>query len=266
MNCAGCGNELIDNDKFCMVCGKQVTEMEVAASLQPHIDMSMGDGAQQKQDQNKEKNESLEKVQKTAKNYWHFVIENLKAPVQKGLSHGNQDFLYGYINIFVLSFLYALGSYFQLKSTAGMFSFFASSVSFAETFFSVFIYAALASFVVVGVIFGILKWLLKVDVSFHQVLGRFGALITIPTALSVLYFILALPGLGKMTSFVSMLILSGLQIALILAFFSYRMQAKAKFDAIYGIFIAYAVFAIFIALTSGTFSKYFFGGLLNFGF
>jgi zinc-ribbon domain len=264
VNCVECGNEVIDNDKFCMVCGKQVTEMEVAASLQAE-NAAEQKAAQQKQASNKEPNENLEKVRNTAKSYWQFLVENLKAPTERGLGKKENDFLYGYINIFVLSFLYALGTFFELKSATGMFSFFSRSVSFFETFFSVFIYAALASLVVVGVIFGILKWLLKADVSFHQVLGRFGALITIPTVLSALYCLLALPGLVKITSFLSMLILSGLQIALILAFFSYRMQAKAKFDAIYGIIIAYAVFAIFIALTSGAFSKYFFGGLLNFG-
>ena len=272
MNCVQCGTEIEVNDRFCIKCGKPVLEMEVAASLQQNtesipLEKNAQENVQQMQSSasSKGQSENIDKARETAKSYWNFIVENLKAPTERGLNQKGNDFLYGYINIFILSLLFGLGTYFEIKSVTGGYSFLSRSVSFFETFFTVFIYVAIASLVIVGVVFGVLKKLLKVDVTFHQVLGRFGALITIPTVLSSVYFILALPGFTKIIALVSMLILSSLQIALILTFFSYRMQAKSKFDAIYGIIIAYVIFGIFIALTSDAFSKYFFGGLLKFG-
>lgn len=272
MNCFECGNELEENDKFCMKCGKQVPEMETAAALEPStesvpLEKNEQGNVQQMQSSasSKGQNENIDKARETAKSYWNFIVENLKEPAVRGLNQKENDFLYGYINIFILSLLFGLGTYFEMKSVTGVLGLFSSGISFFETFFTIFIYVAITSLVIVGVIFGILKILLKVDITFHQVLGRFGALITIPTALSGVFFIFALPGFTKIIVLVSMLILSSLQIALILTFFSYRTQAKSKFDAIYGIIIAYVIFGVFIALTSDTFSKYFFGGLFNFG-
>lgn len=260
MYCSNCGESLEKEDLFCSGCGKRVEQQEVDQSkIEIASAVTMEDGQEEK----KHLNENVEKAKKAAKNYWGFLLENIKSPFERGINQKPNDFLFGYFNIFFLSLFFGLGTYFEMKSITGGFSLLGNNIHFFKTFFSVFLYGIITSLVVVAVLFGIQKLLFKVSISFNHILARFGTLITIPTVLSVLFFIAALPGLIKIIGIIISLILISLQIAIIITFLSYRKQSKVKFDPIYGLLIAYVIMGIFVALTSDVFTKNFFSGLFN---
>ncbi|WP_280772024.1 zinc ribbon domain-containing protein [Salipaludibacillus daqingensis] len=262
MNCSKCGHELSPNDKFCMKCGHPVkTEEETAATTVDSAEQTVV--VQPEQTNKQSSNEYVEKSKETAINYWNFVKANLMAPTQRGLANTNNDFIYAYINIAIYGIFFGLGTYFQARATP--LSFFGGEISFGSTFFSMFFYSVASLMIGAVLVFGVSKFLLKMDqLSFHDVLARFGAIMTVPVALSGLYFLAAIPGLHTFLGFVSLLLLAGIHIALILTLFSFRDQAKATFDPIYALFIVFIGYAIFIALTADIFIQHFIGGLLPF--
>ncbi|SDZ17944.1 zinc-ribbon domain-containing protein [Evansella caseinilytica] len=262
MNCLNCGNELQSVDKFCIKCGTMVErEDETAATAAVHH--ASGDGQnqnaggatnQQPGTGNTKSAEFIEEARKTSKHYWNFFLEMIKAPTVRAFNNTSNDFIYGYINIFVLALFLGLGMYFQARAAmAGVSSYFGVSVSFVDTFFPMFLYSAISTFVLAALLFAGLKLLLKVNISFHACLGRFGALLSIPVILSAAYLIFAFTGLQMMIILLLMLVLVGVQIALILSLFSYRKQATAAFDPIFTLLVIYAVYGILFGGTADIF-------------
>ncbi|MBU9713965.1 hypothetical protein [Evansella tamaricis] len=194
-------------------------------------------------------NEFLEKVTAIAKGYWTFFLENLKAPASRAFDNTQKDFIYGYINFFVLSLFLAFGLYFQIRS-ATSFGGFGPVIGFSDVFFSVFFYALVSFVIGVAIVFGVLKLLMKGEVSFHDVVGRFGAMISIPVALSVLYFIISITGISMLTNFLALLVMSGIQIGVILTLYSHRKTGEGAFDPIYALFITYAVYVIYLGVSA----------------
>jgi len=262
MNCSKCGNGINPNDKFCMKCGHPVkTEEETAATTMNSAEETIV--VQPKEKLRKDSNEYVEKSKDIAINYWNFVKANLIAPTQRGLENSNNDFIYAYINIVIYGLFFGLGTYFQARATP--LSYFGGEISFASTFFSMFFYSVASLLIGAVFVFAVLKFFLKVNnLSFRDVVGRFGSIMTVSVALSAVYFLAGIPGLHTLLGLISLLLLAGIHIALIVTVFSYRDQAQATFDPIYALFIIFIGYGIFIALTADIFIKYFIGGFLPF--
>ncbi|WP_096186970.1 zinc ribbon domain-containing protein [Evansella halocellulosilytica] len=278
MNCKKCGNELQEGDKFCQHCGEPVQESDVpgqpdeetAASLTygDEIEVSEQAAEETEKSQTKQKaNEYVDKTKEISLNYWTFIVENVKAPAKRGLENRANDYVFGYINIAVFALFFALGTYFQSRAAMSGLSAFlgGGEVSFFETFFTIFLYSAASSLIGVVFIFAVLKFIMKSEnTSFHDVLARFGALYTLPVALSLLFFLISIPGLSMVLSLVILLMVAGLQIALIVTLYSFSQQLETTFDPLYGLFLVYIGYAVFVAFTADIVVQYFLSGLLPF--
>ena len=257
MKCIHCGNETAAADKFCVKCGNPLAHDEVATAIQ-----NEGPLHNSFEEVNTGKSFS-DTIKNIAVSYGNFILENLKTPTKRANSTEKTDFVYGYINIGLLSLFLSLGMYFQLKNFTDEFGFFSPEISFFKSFFTVFFIGIIALILSAAVMYGIVKGLYKAILSFHDVVGRFGSLISVSTVLSFVFLLFSLIGMVAISSFVSTLIISLAQVAIIITLYSMRKQATAQFDPIYGIIGFYVVFSILIALTSDTISQYFVGGFLG---
>lgn len=276
MKCDKCGYNVGNDDKFCMKCGNPVqpdqesaaTVMDSSGEFEEAYDDSNEQANQSTSSDEKsnQTNEYVEKSKERAISYWGFVKENLKDPAKRGLNHKAGDYVFGYINIAVFALFFGLAAYFQSsQAMSGLSAFGMGEVSFFETFFTIFLYSIATSLVGVALIFAVLKFVMKLETPFHDVLGRFGALYTIPTVLTVGFFIIAaIPGLYILLGLFTLLLMAGMQIALILTLFTFHKSGKTSFDPIYGLFLVYVGYAIFVGLTSDIAAGLFLGGLVGF--
>ena len=260
MKCSNCGHEMKANEKFCIKCG--LSASDVATEMKkPDVEEVSADLELSHVESNHEsvkENTPIGKVKETVSSYWVFVRENLKAPIARAQKSGPLDFVYGYITIGIISLLLALGGYIKLSLwTSGWSDFFGYRTPFFETFFTALFYGVIGFLAAAGVVFAVLKLMFGSDVSFHSVLGRFGSLLTVPLACSVLFFISSFTGVDFILGFVTLLLLCILQAAIILTFYSFVTQTKSTTDSFYGIVVIYGVFALLIGLTADTFFRYF---------
>ena len=261
MICKNCGNEMKEGEKYCTKCGLPVT---AAVSGSPSLNgakqevSATADRGQAAGSQPAGQKTSAEQMKKTAVNYWAFILENLKVPHARGMKSGPLDFVYGYMTIGIMAFLFAMGSFINLRLLSnGWGGFYRYEVPFFETFFTALFYGAIGFLAIAGIMFGVLKLMMQADVRFHDVLGRFGALLTVPLALSVLFFLSSFTGVGFIQGFITFMLLCSLQAAIILAFYSFTKTASAKYDPLYGVLAMYAVFGVLIGITADTFFRYF---------
>lgn len=249
MHCENCGRSTEEMTRFCVECERFIRE--TAATLEE------GEVSQKMQSADPVTNEYVQKGKALSKDYWRFFHEHLKAPIQ-GESAGVSQLTNASINILLLSLLSGFGLYFDLKNL----SFLGADVSF-KTVLAVFVYMIAACVVSAILLFGVAKLLMNVDVKFKTVLARFGALVTVPTAFSALYFLASLPGMVTLASLFQLLMLVGLQIAILTTLFSFRKAARSSFDPIFGMLVFYAVFGLLFWVSRGCLPSMFLGTLLK---
>lgn len=248
------------NEKYCITCGLPAAD-EAVSLKHPNVQEVSAELELSQDESNRESvkdNPSIGKVKETASSYGMFVRENLKAPLARAQKSGPLDFVYGYISIGIISLLLALGSYIKISLwTSGWTDFFGYRTPFFETFFTALFYGIIGFLAAAGIVFAVLKLMFGSDVSFHSVLGRFGSLLTVPLAISVLFFVFSFTGVDFILAFITLLLLCILQAAIILTFYSLVTRTKSTTDSFYGIVVIYGVFALLIGLTADTFFRYF---------
>mgnify|MGYP001240457887 CR=1 FL=1 len=242
MQCSQCGNPIQDNVAFCSSCGHPVHNQAAATSEQPKTQT--------------ETHPLIEKGTEASKNYWDFVVENLKSPVLTGVKTPREQFSYGYINLLLLALFFGLGGYFHLKELST--GFFAPEIPFFETFFTLFFYGAGASLVAAGAILIVVLFLMNASIHFHDVIARFGALATVPMVMMAFYFFTALVALPTLSTFAYLFLLAGLIAGTVITLYSFKDEAKANFDPFYGIMITFAIFALYLWLTKSVLFEYLF--------
>lgn len=261
MKCANCGHEMKASEKYCIKCGLPAFDTVSEVKKQPNAgetsaDLDLGHV--------ESKRESIGgkppsgKIKETVSSYWQFIRENLNAPLARAQKSGPLDFVYGYITIGIISLLLALGGYIKISLwTSGWTDFFGYRTPFFETFFTVLFYGIIGFLAAAGIVFAVLKAMFGSNVSFHSVLGRFGSLLTVPLAISVLFFFFSFTGVDFILGFITLLFLCIIQAAIILTFYSFVTLTTSKIDSFYGIVAIYGIFAILIGLTADTFFRYF---------
>ncbi|ADU30545.1 zinc ribbon domain-containing protein [Evansella cellulosilytica] len=246
MKCEKCNHELTEEAKFCLNCGAPVTKDETAAALASENSVVQTENGG---NTNQATNEFVEKSVDLAKNYWEFLVGNIITPSKRSMNNTEKDFIFGYINVGLFALLIGLGTYFQLRAMLSFGGLFSIPVSFLETFPIMFIFTAALVMLGVGLIFVVLLFLMKVKVSFHDIVGRFGSLMTIPLALSILYFLFAIPGVHALSNFVLLVAFLGIQLAIVFTLLSHKEDATSSFDPIFALFSIFAIYTIFIGVT-----------------
>lgn len=242
MQCSQCGNPIHDNMAFCSSCGHPVHNKAATTLEQPTTQT--------------ETHPIIEKGAEAFKNYWGFVIANLKSPALTGIKTPREQFAYGYINLLLLALFFGLGGYFHLKEM--LIGFFSPNIPFFETFFTLFFYGAGASLVTAGALLLVVLFFMNADIHFHDVIARFGALATVPMLMMSFYFFTAFVALPTLSVFTYLFLLAGLIAGTVITLYSFKQEAKANFDPFYGIMITFAIFALYLWITKGVLSDYLF--------
>ncbi|WP_245700995.1 DUF6574 domain-containing protein [Shouchella lonarensis] len=210
-------------------------------------------------------NEHVEKSKETALNYWAFVKDILKSPSKRELNDHQHHFVFGYISIVLVSLFYGLGFYFYWKESLG----FGGETAFLKTFFESFLSVGLEALFSVVSIFLVTRFLFKApSLTFHHILGRYGALITIPVVCSIAFFLLAMIGMTSLSGILRSLTSLLLLIVTVITLLSYKDKAKAAFDPIYAVALIVLANVIYTRVQSellfGDFLGGTFGNLLSF--
>lgn len=247
---------MFQNTKFCSVCGSALQEEVAAAGEQSRVQPPSQAGG--------EPNPYVERGKDLSKNYWAFVVENLKKPSSNGEKTSGEVFANGCITLFFLALFFGLGGYFQLESiNLGIFT---PEVTFSKSFFTLFFYGVGSALITSGALFMVIKFLMNADIRFHDVIARFGALSTVPLALMAFYFLVSLLGLSKFAFIILLFAVVGLQMAIVVSLFSFRKTARSDFDPFFGLFIVFSVFGLYFWLTSDIFTEYFLALFIPVGF
>lgn len=243
VHCSQCGNPIQNNTTVCSSCGHPVHN-ELAASVEQPVTQQ---GT----------HPYVEKGAEASKNYWNFIVQNLKSPASNGEKTSREQFVHGYVNLSLLAFFFGLGGYFHLKEMYT--GFFAPSVPFFKTFFTLFFYGAASSLVTAGALLLVILFLMNTKIHFHDVIARFGALTTVPLLLMAFYFFSSLVGLDKLSTITYLFILVGLLTAIIITLYSFRNAAQANFDLFYGLMIVFAILGLYLWITNSVLTDYVLG-------
>ncbi|MCU9612809.1 zinc ribbon domain-containing protein [Caldibacillus lycopersici] len=241
MVCSKCGSEN-QSGKFCTKCGAPLAESEVAATTfaqQATTQAAPSANA-----------EILEKGKHVSKQYFSYFVNALKHPASFSNQIDSRSMVNGIITIVLATLFLSLTVYSLAKEIAdalmeavgffgiGDFDEPSFGSMFLKPFFLILIYFVFLN----AVIFGALK-LNKVQVSFQDVIARFGTYLVVPTVLFLFIYLSALLGLGVgFTAFIVSLAGASIYISIALTISSYK--AAGKIDNYLVILLAFAVIVI----------------------
>ncbi|WP_054948620.1 hypothetical protein [Numidum massiliense] len=190
-------------------------------------------------------NAYLEKGKQLSQNFFEFFLEMIKAPA-KGLAIKSDQYVNGYILMGIVALFYPFGMFFrQVHKEAD------AGEAFVD-FLINFLYFAILLVATAGIIFGLAK-LMKANVSFHDAVARFGAMLTVPVALYTLYLLFHIVGLAKVNTFIAPLASFSIVIAIALVVYSYKQEGQGGLDPLFALLIMYVAHTIINSISSEKF-------------
>lgn len=234
--CHNCSTEVSADSKFCTSCGTQ-----------------LGEGTSDQVTQAKEEasataetasatNEYAEQGKELAKGYWDHLVHMFKSPLRHGKTEGEGNFVNGIITLVLFTLFVTTIFYLLLSATnAGIseFNIFGGEVEqpgFGETFMKPLLFILLFVGITAGVVFGVAKPSVS-ELNFKEVIGRFGALMVIPTALMLLSLFFYLIEAYSIFAFILLIAYAAFFTAAAFTIYSYVGQSKKGLDGIYGVLI-----------------------------
>jgi|GEM_PF-4525207 len=186
-------------------------------------------------------NQYLEKGKQLSTQYYQFSLNILKSPSTATQAVQSNLYKNGIISIILYSILVA--SFFFLQFNFGFFS-----NSFTNLFLYPFIYYAILTFYIAGVIFYMLK-LMKVEVSFKGVIARFGAFLVIPLVLVLVAVVLSIVKISILASLLFTLSFLTLFSVAGLTLYTYKKDYSTGLDPLYGFLLIYVAIGLFLFIT-----------------
>lgn len=235
---------------FCSNCGK---EIEAGAAFCPHCGASTSTESHTVNGETvSTTNQSLEKAKDISKNYFGFVMDHLKAPLRHGFSVNKTQWINGLITLIIFLLFSGLSTYLFTRSVVRAYDIFGlSKTSFLDSMILPMLYMAITLAIIMAVIFVVAK-LMKSNVSYQDVVARFGTLMLLPTVLMILTFVFTLLKLGTLVAFAS----AGYGLtwicAIVLTVYSYGKEDNGGLDAYYGILITFLALTIALYLFGET--------------
>lgn len=174
--------------------------------------------------------------------FWRYLISSLLSPVKRGLAMDKKDFINGVLVFLLYSFLTGLNTYTQTVMNMRAFRLdeeAAEGISFFSLMIGPFLFTAISLFIIAAIIM-IIALLMRSGVYYPDVVARFGALLVLPTVISVLLFILNLTNSTTILYFfVSLLSMIGLFAAIAFTVYSFYDSAKSGFDPFYAVLLTF---------------------------
>ncbi|MFC0013543.1 MULTISPECIES: zinc ribbon domain-containing protein [Allobacillus] len=242
--CQNCQTEVSEDSKFCTSCGTQLessTESPVVAAKEESAATADGSST----------NDYAEQGKELAKGYWQHLVHIVKSPMRHGKAEDESNFVNGLITLVLFSLFIPLTFYFGMKALAssmGM-GYFGPSVPFGTMFFKPFFFILLFVAVAVGIIFAVVKPSVK-DLHIKSVVGRFGALMVIPTAIMLLSLLIVSLKMFSVFFYVFFLGFIGLFIAATFVIYSYVHNKDKGIDGFYGVLLFYLGTFLYLKIVS----------------
>lgn len=242
--CQNCQTEVSEDSKFCTSCGSQLengAESPVASAKEESAATS--DTATT--------NDYAEQGKALAQGYWKHLVHMAKSPLRHGKVEGEGNFVNGLITLVLFSLFIPMTFYFGMKafaSSMGM-GYFGSAVPFGTIFFKPFFFILLFIAVAVGIIFAVVRPSVA-NLHIKSVVGRFGALMVIPTAIMLLSLLIVSVKMFSVFFYVFFLGFIGLFIAATFAIYSYVHNQNKGIDGFYGVLLFYFGTFLFLKIIS----------------
>ncbi|WP_026771835.1 zinc ribbon domain-containing protein [Sediminibacillus sp. JSM 1682029] len=242
MHCTKCGSLNEADAKFCAECGSKIASEQLEENQQP---------AKEEQAATVEpaataggSNEYVEKGKEISQQFFGFAKEALKGPMVASRKVTAADTVNGIIAHVLFALLLPLFSYFTAKSFSnGYFT-----IPFGTTVVQPFIYLLIYLAIYTAVVFGVAK-LMKSNLTFLEVMSRFGVFNVLPAAVLLVAVIFSLISATAFSLF-----LFGVSLVLFLAsslavIFSVKEDAvEGGIDVYYGLIIANIAMVIIFAI------------------
>ncbi|MCA0987025.1 zinc ribbon domain-containing protein [Guptibacillus algicola] len=253
MNCSNCGAVYEENAKFCGGCGGQLNTNnanEAAQLNQQQVTQQMT--AATVSTTGTANNEYLEKGKQISKNFFSFALEAFKGPMVASHKVTDSDKLNGIISLLLYAFLLPFFSYLTTKNLTNQVNneFFPAAsipVPFGATVIQPFFYILIFLAVFTAVNFGVAK-LMRVDLSFTNVMTRFGVFVVIPATLlflAVLFAFISANFLSALFFFIGLGLFTVSSTSLL---FSLKEKSSGGLDVYYGLIITNVVMFIFFVI------------------
>ena len=249
MFCPNCGSNN-ETGKFCTKCGTPIPEFTENATnsseSQPNATVINQINT----------NEYVNKGKQVSKQYWSYFKENIRQPFAFSNTVDRNHFVNGLITLILTALLQALYTITLVKKTTRSFNSFFGDFGFSErdfgislwgTFFKSFLQNAILYAIIVVVIFAVIKLINKSDVSFQDILARFGSYMAIPMLCHLLLFLGVLIGFGVLFNIILIvMVIIVTNLAIVFTAASYR--ANTNIDRYWTVVITLVliVVALFI--------------------
>lgn len=250
--CPQCQKQNQEGANYCPYCGYSFQEVNI------HVNRNELSNKQHFQNTSfiKKRNEDGQQLQmqmppnqtqtvKFFSQFMTFFINGLKNPTQYAKYQGGARYVFGYI-ILVLAALFhglALAMVYQIFDRALSF-FSSSSYSFFSTFVvHLLIYIAILA-LAIGLIFVFVRNIMRINVKFNHVIGRFGTLAIVLLLCNITALLFTITGFIGLQSFANGLGSAVLFFIIMMTFQMYTDEAKKRFEPLYGSMIIAALITI----------------------
>ncbi|MCA0172116.1 hypothetical protein LCD38_09445 [Bacillus sp. RAR_GA_16] len=191
-------------------------------------------------------NEYIEKGKLISKNFFSFAIQAFKGPMAASHNVTDSDKVNGIIAHILFAFLLPFFSYVTVKNIPTN-EFYEIPIPFGSFVIQPFLYILIFMAVFVAVNTGVAK-LMRVNLSFMNVMTRLGVLMVIPTAafvIAVLFAVLSANVISLLFFFIGTSLFTVSSTSLV---FSLKQKSTGGLDVYYGLIITTVLMAIFYAI------------------
>ncbi|WP_226654804.1 zinc-ribbon domain-containing protein [Guptibacillus hwajinpoensis] len=245
MYCSNCGASNEENSKFCGGCGGQLGGSHSNEATPQQVTQQMTAATVAAEPTN---NEYIEKGKLISKNFFSFAIQAFKGPMSASHNVTESDKVNGIIAHLLFAFLLPFFSYVTAKNVApdGLYDF-PITIPFGSFVIQPFLYILIFMAVFIAVNTGVAK-LMRVNLSFMNVMTRLGVLIVIPTAafvVAVLFAALSANVISLLFFFIGTSLFTVSSTSLV---FSLKQKSTGGLDVYYGLIITTVLMGIFYAI------------------
>ncbi|WP_117168469.1 zinc ribbon domain-containing protein [Paraliobacillus sediminis] len=233
MNCPNCQTSLESDAKFCTSCGVKIDHIQTENSNTEPV-QSTGTTAKQTPDY-------VQQGKEISKQYWNFIPSALANPFAASKHAGPANKINAMITLILFSLLIPLFSYISLSSYF--------RPPFVEMVVQPFFIFVIFFALLLAVKYGVAK-LMKADVSFINVMTRFGIVMVLPTTTALVAVLFAILGIDDF-SIILLIVSMGLaSIASLATIFSIKEKAPVTggLDVFYGVVLTYVAMTIILLI------------------
>lgn len=236
MNCPNCQVSLESDAKFCTSCGVKIDPAQTENSKTEPV-QSTGTTANQTPDY-------VQQGKAISKQYWNFIPSALAHPFAASKHDGPANKINAMITLLLFSLLVPLFSYTGFSYTGIPEQF---RPTFVEMVVKPFFIFAIFFALLLAVKYGVAK-LMKADVTFINVMTRFGIIMVLPTAVALVAVLFSILGIYDFSIILFFLAISLASIASMATIFSIKEKAPETggLDVFYGVVLTYVAMTIIL--------------------